>query len=56
MQVFHAPGVGDETIVGLPVQHPGAVVVTADRALVDRVRAVGGDVRGPRWLLELLER
>jgi len=30
------------------------VVVTADRELVERVRSIGADVRGPRWMLDRL--
>jgi hypothetical protein len=29
-------------------------VITADRELIGRVRAVDGDVRGPGWLLDQL--
>jgi uncharacterized protein YaiI (UPF0178 family) len=52
--VVHSPGEGDDTIVAVAEAHPGAVVVTADRGLADRVRAVGGEVLGPRWLLDRL--
>jgi hypothetical protein len=31
------------------------VVVTADRGLAERVRAAGGTVVGPRWLLDRLD-
>jgi len=54
VQVVHAPRAGDDTIVALATEHRDAVVVTADRALADRVRAVGAEVYGPRWLLALL--
>src|SRR5687767_13244076 len=54
VQVVHAPGEGDDTIAALAADHPGAVVVTADRELAERVRAVGGDTLGPRWLLDQL--
>lgn len=32
----------------------GVIVVTADRALAQRVRAVGAEVVGPTWLLDRL--
>ena len=54
VEVVHATGEGDDTIVAMGESHPGVVVVTADRELVERVRAVGGDVRGPSWLLDRL--
>jgi hypothetical protein len=31
------------------------LVVTADRALADRCRALGATVTGPKWLLGLLD-
>lgn len=53
VRVIGAPGSGDDAIVDL-VGGEGAgrrcVVVTADRALRDRVTALGAEVRGPRWL------
>jgi len=52
--VVHARGEGDDTILAVATRHRGAVVVTADRALSERVRAVAADVRGPRWLLDQL--
>jgi hypothetical protein len=56
VDVVHATGDGDDTIVAI-AEHTDdvVVVVTADRGLGERVRAVGADVRGPRWLLERLE-
>jgi uncharacterized protein YaiI (UPF0178 family) len=56
VQVVHASGEGDDTIIALARDHGGAVVVTADRALAERVRALGAEVRGPRWFLDQLER
>ena len=56
VEVVHATGEGDDTIVSIAEDHRGVVVVTADRELVERVRAVDGDVRGPRWLLDQLGR
>jgi hypothetical protein len=55
VRIVHAPGEGDDTIVAIAERGEDAVVVTADRALAERVRAVGAEVRGPRWLLERLE-
>jgi hypothetical protein len=54
VQVVHATGEGDDAIVEIAERHRGAVVVTADRGLAERVRAVGADVVGPRWLLDRL--
>lgn len=54
--VVHAPGEGDDTIATAAAQAgEDVVVVTADRALAERVRAAGADVVGPRWLLERLD-
>lgn len=55
VEVVHAPGEGDDTIVAVAEAGTEVIVITADRDLQDRVRAVGADVRGPRWLLERLE-
>ncbi|MGA7757210.1 MAG: hypothetical protein WCA57_05145 [Ilumatobacteraceae bacterium] len=52
--VVHAPDEGDDTIAAIAASHRGAVVVTADRGLSDRVRAAGGTVVGPSWLLDRL--
>ena len=54
VEVVHAAGEGDDTVVALTERNRGAVVVTADRMLAERVRAVGAHVRGPRWLLDRL--
>jgi rRNA-processing protein FCF1 len=55
--VVHAPGEGDDTIAALAGAHDdtAVVVVTADRGLAERVRAAGGTVVGPRWLLDRLD-
>lgn len=51
VEVVDAPGEGDDTIVELVRARAGeAVVVTADRGLRDRVRALGAGVVGPRSL------
>jgi len=52
--VVHAPGEGDDTIAALAGDTRDVVVVTADRALAQRVRATGGTVVGPNWLLDQL--
>ena len=52
--VVHAPGEGDDTIVVIAASNDGAVVVTADRGLAERVRAADGTVVGPSWLLDRL--
>ncbi|GAA3765792.1 hypothetical protein GCM10022225_60140 [Plantactinospora mayteni] len=53
IRVVAAERSGDDAVVGL-VEAEGTgrrcVVVTADRALRDRVTALGAEVRGPRWL------
>src|SRR4051812_49025721 len=55
VDVVHARAEGDDTIVSIATAHRGsAVVVTADRNLAERVRAVEADVVGPRWLLAQL--
>jgi uncharacterized protein YaiI (UPF0178 family) len=54
VEVVHARGEGDDTIVAIAEAHRGAVVVTADRRLADRVRAADAEVVGPRWLLDQL--
>lgn len=53
--VVHAPGEGDDTIAAIAAAHPGSRVVTADRGLADRVRAVDATVVGPTWLLDRLD-
>jgi hypothetical protein len=55
VRVVHAAGEGDDTIAEVAGEHPGAVVITADRALAERVRASGAAVRGPRWLRERID-
>jgi hypothetical protein len=52
--VVHAPGEGDDTIAAIAASQPEVVVVTADRGLAERVRAAGGTVVGPNWLLDRL--
>ena len=57
VEVVHARGEGDDTIVDLVAVHAAqdsVTVVSADRGLAGRVREHGADVVGPRWLNELL--
>jgi len=54
VDVVHASGEGDDTIVAIATAHYGVVVVTADRRLADRVRATDAEVVGPSWLLDQL--
>ena len=54
VEVVHAPGAGDDTIAAIAGAHPGAVVVTADRELAERVRVSSAEVVGPSWLLDQL--
>ncbi|HUP68703.1 MAG TPA: hypothetical protein VM142_02700 [Acidimicrobiales bacterium] len=58
VQVVHAPGEGDDTLVALAAAAGAAaeavVLVSADRALCGRCRAVGSEIVGPRWLLDRL--
>jgi hypothetical protein len=54
----HAAGSGDDAIVKAVVAQVGAgrgvTVVTADRALRDRVEAFGASSASPSWLLDQL--
>ena len=54
VEVVHAPGEGDDTIAAIAEAHRDVIVVTADRALAARVRAVDARVVGPSWLLDQL--
>jgi uncharacterized protein YaiI (UPF0178 family) len=54
VEVVHAAGEGDDTIVAVAAAHRDVVVVTADRELAERVRAADAKVVGPRWLLDRL--
>jgi hypothetical protein len=55
VRVVHARADGDDAIVDLARGAEHAVtVVSADRGLASRVRALGADVVGPRWLLARL--
>lgn len=60
VRTVHAARSGDDAIVEevmgqiASVDGRGVTVVTADRALRDRVEAAGASSRGPRWLLDQL--
>ncbi len=58
LAVVHAPEDGDSAIAALVGELAGGadrvLVVTADRALRERVRAAGGEVTGPGRLLDAL--
>jgi 8-oxo-dGTP diphosphatase len=54
VEVIHAPGGGDDTIASIARPNRDVVVVTADRELAERVRAVNAEVVGPIWLLDQL--
>ncbi len=55
VEIVHAAGSGDDTIVALAAGAGGpVVVVSADRGLAERVRTSGADVVGPTWLLDQL--
>lgn len=64
VEVVHARGEGDDRIVEVAAEAVASavpegaavVVVSADRALGERVRAAGAEVVGPRWLLDRLSR
>ena len=55
VHTLHAPGSGDDTIVdqvrARSMGGDDVVVVTADRALRERVAVAGGSHVGPSWLL-----
>ena len=55
LQTLHAPGSGDDSIVdqvrARSADGDDVVVVTADRALRERVAEAGGSCVGPSWLL-----
>jgi rRNA-processing protein FCF1 len=54
--VVLAVGSGDDTLIDVASDTSDQVtLITADRGLRDRAEALGANVLGPRWLLELLE-
>lgn len=54
VEVVHAPGQGDDTIAAIAEANRDVIVVSADRGLGERVRAVNARVVGPSWLLDRL--
>ena len=55
VEVVHASGSGDDTLVAIAAASTERVtLVSADRALGERCRAVGSEVVGPGWLLDRL--
>jgi hypothetical protein len=55
VEVVHAPGHGDDTLVAVAAaSDEDVVLVSADRELAERVRRSGAEVVGPTWLLERL--
>lgn len=54
VEVVHAPGEADDTIVAIAEANRAVVVVTADRELAERVRTANAEVVGPSWLLDQL--
>ena len=59
VRVVHAAGSGDDAIVGIvtaAIASGPVTVVTADRGLRERVRALGAETMGPRTLWERLAR
>ncbi len=55
VEIVHAPGHGDDTLVALAAAAIEPVIlVSADRALGERCRAMGSEVVSPSWLLDQL--
>jgi predicted RNA-binding protein with PIN domain len=60
LRTVHAPGSGDDAIVGAVIEQVdvddgrSVTVVTADRALRDRIEAAGASSVSPAWLLDQL--
>lgn len=58
VRVLHASGEGDDALaeqVATAGGVDGVLLVTADRGLRDRVRELGAETVGPRWLLDRLD-
>ena len=54
--VVHAHGSGDDTLIAVTADATSHVtLVSADRALRQRVKALGADVASPGWLIDLLD-
>jgi hypothetical protein len=55
--VLHAPGSGDDMLIAVTADATSQVtLVSADRALRQRAEALGADLAGPGWLIDVLER
>ena len=59
LRTLHAQGSGDDAIVEavraqVEIDNGDVTVVTADRALQDRVEAAGAKIVSPSWLLDQL--
>ena len=55
--VLHAPGSGDDMLIAVTADAASQVtLVSADRVLRQRAEALGADVAGPGWLIDLLDR
>jgi hypothetical protein len=58
VEVVHAPGEGDDTIVALAETHRDVIVVTADwsaaKFVFQKYRSADAEVVGPGWLLNQL--
>ena len=54
--VVHASGSGDDALVAVIEDATGQVtLVSADRALRERAKALGAEVANPGWLLDVLD-
>lgn len=54
--VRYASGSGDDTLIAVAAEADTRVtLVSADRALCQRAREVGADVKRPGWLIDLLD-
>jgi hypothetical protein len=54
--VLHASGSGDDALIAVAADADAEVtLVSADRALCQRARDLGADVKGPGWLIDLLD-
>jgi rRNA-processing protein FCF1 len=55
--ILHAAGSGDDTLIDVVsnVSDQMVTLVSADRELRRRAEAVGANVVGPGWLLDLLQ-
>ena len=56
LTVLHARGSGDDALIDAvsDTSDGGVTLVTADRELRQRAEALGAQVVGPQWLLDLL--